>query len=243
MSVAPSDSHAPTTAIDALAEWALVKDSMSVEAIEQFLAKHGGAPIYGALARERLTQLQGGGELSGVEEPQATGAGKAAGQTTSAPVEEIELVLSPDGNATVRSISATDCDRLAAPPGAASTIALGLTGVAAAAIDGPNAVAACLRALSTDKTSARLKMTLARALEASGRNKEATNWYHEAALGGDPVARAEVRGSDASGEFDILDIGALPGSEARAGLTNAVPVTQCDCLGTSEGCDDHRPGP
>lgn len=173
---------APAAAADAAAEWAIVKDTESLEVIRQFIARHGEAPIYGALAREKLAQLRTGqGEPSDGENAEP-----AAGEAqTALAVPEVE----PESEA---NIPVTQCDRLAAVPGTAATKALGLDGVAFEKIDPVAAIAACQNAVVKAPSVARLQLAYGRALDAAKRIDEAVAAYEKAAKLGDGTAMNNI---------------------------------------------------
>ncbi len=171
---------------EALAEWTIVQNTTSRQVLEEFIAKHGGVPIYGALAKEALARLEPAFGSSSATPP--------TGDEVSGIETETEVaVAAPAPHAAAPATApVTDCDRLAAAPGTPVTRGLGIDGVAFAKIDVAAAIAACTSAVAEHASVARLHLALGRALDAARRYGEALSAYEKAAELGDGTAMNNV---------------------------------------------------
>ncbi len=171
---------------EALAEWTIVKNTTSRQVLEEFIAKHGDVPIYGALAKEALARLA---STSAAESPNPESGGELSGVEAETEV----AVAAPEAPATSAiEPGVTECDRLAAAPGTPVTRGLGIDGVAFAKIDATAAIGACTSAVAEHPEVARLHLAHGRALDAALRNGEALTAYEKAAGLGDGTAMNNI---------------------------------------------------
>ncbi len=215
---APEVALAPAVSAtaEALAEWTIVQNTTSRQVLEEFIAKHGGVPIYGALAKEALARLDGTTEPAIAPAPETeTGAAAVAPETEVA-------IAAPETPATSATAPVTDCDRFAAVPGTPVTRGLGIDGVKFDKIDAKAAVAACQQALAEHPAVARLHLAMGRALNAAGSNGDAMEAYETAARLGDPTAMNNIGAMLQFGDVGkVDDAGAVEWFRKSASLGDA----------------------